>query len=219
MVWSFVYLAVRQVSALIVLGGRSDRSKELEILVLRHELAVLRRRSGRPGFEPADRALLAFERLPTPPGLDLWLVDNLNPDENAAGMRQNAHAVDLNRNFPWAWRRRNGIYDSGPRPLSEPESRIAYHLILRVRPPISIWFHQAPAAGARQCCRLGKPPRPGYDRVRCRVTRRFTLGRWLYPLRPRCTRGSERTKASEVKVEVRTAALAAAISHPPTAPT
>jgi putative transposase len=59
MVWSFVYLAVRKVLALIVLVGRSDRSKELEILVLRHELAVLRRRSGRPGFEPADRALLA----------------------------------------------------------------------------------------------------------------------------------------------------------------
>ncbi len=59
MVWSFVYLAVRKVLALIVLIGRSDRSKELEILVLRHELALLRRRSGRPGFEPADRALLA----------------------------------------------------------------------------------------------------------------------------------------------------------------
>ncbi len=49
----------RKVLALIVLIGRSDRSKELEILVLRHELALLRRRSGRPGFEPADRALLA----------------------------------------------------------------------------------------------------------------------------------------------------------------
>jgi putative transposase len=46
MVWSFVYLAVRKVLALVVLVGRSDRSKELEILVLRHELAVLRRRSG-----------------------------------------------------------------------------------------------------------------------------------------------------------------------------
>jgi putative transposase len=57
MVWSFLYLAVRKVLALIVLIGRSDRSKELEILVLRHELALLRRRSGRPGFEPADRVV------------------------------------------------------------------------------------------------------------------------------------------------------------------
>src|SRR6266511_5051980 len=59
MVWSFVYLAVRSLFALVLLFGRSDRSKELEILVLRHELAVLRRRSGRPRIERSDRALLA----------------------------------------------------------------------------------------------------------------------------------------------------------------
>jgi putative transposase len=58
-VWSFVYRAVRNLFALVLLVGRSDRSKELEILVLRHELAVLRRRSGRRRIEPADRALLA----------------------------------------------------------------------------------------------------------------------------------------------------------------
>ena len=51
MVWSFVYLAVRSLFALVLLFGRSDRSKELEILVLRHQLAVLRRRSGRPRIE------------------------------------------------------------------------------------------------------------------------------------------------------------------------
>jgi putative transposase len=58
-VWSFAYLAVRSLFALVLLLGRSDRSKELEILVLRHEVAVLRRRSVRPRIEPADRALLA----------------------------------------------------------------------------------------------------------------------------------------------------------------
>jgi len=58
-VWSFVYLAVRNLFTLAVLLGRSGRSKDLEILVLRHELAVMRRRSGRPPLEPADRALLA----------------------------------------------------------------------------------------------------------------------------------------------------------------
>ncbi len=59
MVWSFVYLAVRNLFALVLLVGRSDRSKEVEILVLRHELAVLRRQSVRARAEPADRALLA----------------------------------------------------------------------------------------------------------------------------------------------------------------
>ena len=36
----------------------------------------------------------------------------------------------------------HGVFESGPRPLSEPEARIAYHLILRLRPTVSIWFHQ-----------------------------------------------------------------------------
>jgi hypothetical protein len=39
---SFVYLAVRNLFALALLVGRSERTKELEILILRHELAVLR---------------------------------------------------------------------------------------------------------------------------------------------------------------------------------
>ena len=43
--------------------------------------------------------------------------------------------------FSWAWRPLSSIYNSGPRPLSEPESRIAYQL-MRVRPRASIWFHQ-----------------------------------------------------------------------------
>ena len=59
MVWSFVYLVVRKLLALVVITGRSERSKELEILVLRHELGLLRLQSGRPRLEPADRALLA----------------------------------------------------------------------------------------------------------------------------------------------------------------
>lgn len=59
MIWSFAYLTVRNLLALVVLVGRSRRSKELEILVLRHELAVLRRQSGRSRLTRADRALFA----------------------------------------------------------------------------------------------------------------------------------------------------------------
>jgi len=45
--------------ALVMLLARSDRSKKLEILVLCHELTVLRRRTVRPRIDPPDRALLA----------------------------------------------------------------------------------------------------------------------------------------------------------------
>jgi hypothetical protein len=43
----------------VVLFARRDRAKELETLVLRHELSILRRQVGRPQFEPHDRLLLA----------------------------------------------------------------------------------------------------------------------------------------------------------------
>src|SRR5207245_11462808 len=59
--------------------------------------------------------------------------------------RQNAHGVDLNRNFPYRWQRLGRPGDlqySGPHALSEPESQIAYRLILAARPRITIWFHQ-----------------------------------------------------------------------------
>jgi transposase InsO family protein len=54
-----LYLVVCRLFALLVLLGRGDRSKELEILVLRHELSILRRQVGRPRFEPRDRLMLA----------------------------------------------------------------------------------------------------------------------------------------------------------------
>jgi Virulence activator alpha C-term len=47
-------LVVCRLLALLVLLARGDRSNELEILVLRHELAILRRQVGRPRFEPRE---------------------------------------------------------------------------------------------------------------------------------------------------------------------
>jgi putative transposase len=53
------YLTLCRSIQLLALLGRGDASKDLEILVLRHQLSVLRRQVPRPRLEPADRALLA----------------------------------------------------------------------------------------------------------------------------------------------------------------
>jgi putative transposase len=53
-----VYVAVCRSIQLLVLLARGDAAKDLEILVLRHQLTVLRRQVPRPRLEPADRALL-----------------------------------------------------------------------------------------------------------------------------------------------------------------
>ena len=58
MLWSLAYLVVRRLFELVVLLCRSPRSKELEILVLRHELAIMRRQTRRPRLRAADRLLL-----------------------------------------------------------------------------------------------------------------------------------------------------------------
>jgi putative transposase len=57
--WSLGYLALRCVLQLVLLRPRSEGFKELEIVVLRHELAVLRRQSARPQLRSSDRLFLA----------------------------------------------------------------------------------------------------------------------------------------------------------------
>ena len=72
------YRLVRLVIDLLVLRGRRDRSKDVEILVLRHQLAVLQRQIARPRFEPDDRAILtALARVL---GRDRWSIFLVRPD-------------------------------------------------------------------------------------------------------------------------------------------
>jgi transposase len=59
MLLSFAYWSLLRLLELVVLRRRSEREKEIEILLLRNQLRVLRRQVARPQATPADRALLA----------------------------------------------------------------------------------------------------------------------------------------------------------------
>jgi putative transposase len=73
--WSFVYLALCRLCELLVLCWRSADAKEVEILVLRHQLAILRRQHPRPRLQPRDRALLAaLSRLLPRPRWSIFVV-------------------------------------------------------------------------------------------------------------------------------------------------
>jgi hypothetical protein len=76
-----------------------------------------------------DAVVRRLERLP-PPAFDLWVLPDLNPDGRAVGSRTDARGVDLNRNF------------RGRKRFSERETRFAARLIRRLRPAVTIWFHQ-----------------------------------------------------------------------------
>jgi len=77
--------------------------------------------------------------------LDLWVIPNLDPDGYALGRRQNGRGVDLNANWSSGWRGGGRPWDTyypGPRPFSERETRSARNLILRIRPRVTVWYHQ-----------------------------------------------------------------------------
>src|SRR4029453_11164895 len=62
MLSKLAYLTLWRSIQLLVLLARGDAAKDMEILVLRHQLEVLRRQTPRPKLESADRALLAAVR-------------------------------------------------------------------------------------------------------------------------------------------------------------
>ncbi len=98
------------------------------------------------GNENAGLAVLEDLRtMPLPPGVDLWLMDAMNPDGLANDERHNGNGVDLNRNFPHDWTQVAVPGDweySGTGPASEPETQAFMAFADRIRPALTLWYHQ-----------------------------------------------------------------------------
>jgi protein MpaA len=97
----------------------------------------------------------------------LWTIQTVNPDGVAAGSRGNARAIDLNRNFAAGWRPippSSGYY-SGPEPFSEPETRAVRRFLRRVRPDVTVWYHQPFGRTLIPCERRGRGVALRYARL------------------------------------------------------
>lgn len=124
MLLSSWYVVLQRVLQLVVLRLRSREFKELEIVVLRHEMAILRRRTGRPSLTTADRVFLAATSrlLPRP----IWNAFFVKP----------ATLLDWHRRLVarrWTYRRRTG---------RRPMSREVRQLILRIARENPRWGYQ-----------------------------------------------------------------------------
>src|SRR5712691_10107136 len=92
MFFSFLYLTVRALFGLLVRSRRGPDLKDVELLVLRHELEVLRRQVGRPKLRAADRALLAAAACHLPRSSRVTLLGHT---ANAAALTPGARAPQV----------------------------------------------------------------------------------------------------------------------------
>jgi protein MpaA len=93
------------------------------------------------GLKIVDRLSVAA----LPPDIDLWLLPMMNPDGVAHDVRGNGNGVDLNRNFPHDWTaisHKGNWQWSGPGPGSEPETQAYMAFTERIRPALTLWYHQ-----------------------------------------------------------------------------
>ena len=121
------YLLVRRILGLAVLVFRTDLAKDAELLVLRHENAVLRRHAGRVRYEPADRVWLAA-------------LARLTPRRRWTGIFPVTPATLL------AWHRRLAAkrYDTSKRhkPGRQPTVPSVARLIVRLAKENPLWGHR-----------------------------------------------------------------------------
>jgi len=159
--WSLLYLVARTLVRLLVIAGpagRADGSKDLEILVLRHQLRVLQRTPGRPKLRVIDRILLAAASRVLP--RERWVAFFVAPATLLRWHRELvAHEVDLPP-------------DRSSRPATDrPGSPCAHPPARPGEPPLGARADRGRASPARPPGRGDDGPHPAPDALCPRVHR------------------------------------------------
>lgn len=99
------------------------------------------------GDEPRGKMMIDYmlNSAVIPSDVQLWVIRTVNPDGVYLGTRQNAHKVDLNRNFnggDWTLAGAGTERYSGPSAASEPETKAVQAFINQIQPRVAIWWHQ-----------------------------------------------------------------------------
>jgi putative transposase len=122
---ALVYLLLRQVLQMLTQLARDDGAKDVELLVLRHQVAVLRRQVHRPKFEPADRVVLAALSRLLPRAR--WSIFFVTP---ATLLRWHRQLIARHWTYPHA------------RPGRPPVARQIRDLVLRLAAENPTWGHR-----------------------------------------------------------------------------
>ena len=122
---SLVYLLLRQVLQMLAQLARDGGAKDVELLVLRHQVAVLRRQVHRPDLEPADRVVLAALSRLLP--RSRWPVFFVTP---ATLLRWHRRLIARHSTYPHA------------RPGRPPVDRQIRDLVLRMAAENPTWGHR-----------------------------------------------------------------------------
>lgn len=142
--------------------GTSVQGRPIRVLTLGHGPRKVLFIGGIHGDEPEGAVATgelpaAFEAAGLADAVTLTIMEDANPDGRAAGTRDNANGVDVNRNFPAS----NFDPSVGGKPLSQPESRAVADTIGRIQPNLVLVAH---SWAGRQFINFDGPAREIADR-------------------------------------------------------